>query len=537
MAGAIEAGTMGQLLREAAARFGSAEAVVGNGTRLTFDALDERSRVTARHLLGRGVGKGDRIGVSFGNGPDFIVALTAVCRIGAIAVPISTFAPGRELHRLIRHGDMAGVLTASHVVGVDQVRRLEQAVPGLAGSERPQLALPAAPMLRWIEFTTGDVATAWVSSPGDHGVLGLVDEELLAAVEAEVTPYDVCLMIHTSGTTADPKGVPHLHDTVTFRARDLAERMQFAAGDRTYTSQVLFWIGGLTMSFVTSLAAGGTSIWHERFDAGEVLRLIERERISRLAIYPHQVEQLLAHPEFASTDRTSLRIADPRLAPDGASSALLTPDGDRMALGMTETFGPYSWGSGGSGPIAPIESVQPGLEVRVVDPDLEPVADGGTGEICLRGRCVTPGYHRRPRDSGFDADGWFHTGDRGRRDGAAIHFLGRMVEMIKTSGANVAPAEVVEALLAVDGVAEAYVVPLEDPLRGEVVAAAVVLDADSDLDAHDLQAALRGNLSPFKIPGAIGIFSSQEIPWTPTFKVRRPELTDMISARTASAPR
>ena len=112
-------------------------------------------------------------------------------------------------------------------------------------------------------------------------------------------------MIHTSGTTSDPKGVPHLHDTVTFRVRYLAGRMQFRPGDRTYTSQVLFWIGGLTMSFLTSLAAGGTSIWYERFDAGQVLPLIERERITRLAIYPHQVEQLLAHPDFAWTDRTS----------------------------------------------------------------------------------------------------------------------------------------------------------------------------------------------------------------------------------------
>jgi acyl-CoA synthetase (AMP-forming)/AMP-acid ligase II len=198
---------------------------------------------------------------------------------------------------------------------------------------------------------------------------------------------------------------------------------------------------------------------------------------------------------------------------------------------MSETFGPFSWGSGGAGVIAPMQDVQPGLEARVVDKDNRPVADGDTGEIVLRGRCVTPGYYKRPRSVGFDADGWFHTGDRGQVDGASIHFLGRMTEMIKTSGANVAPAEVVDALLALDGVREAYVLPLPDRVRGERVAAAVVLEAGSDLDAETIRAQLKKDLSPFKIPTTIAFFKSEAIPWTPTFKVRRHELTTMILER------
>ena len=312
MSDPIEASTVGELVRKAAATFGDAEAVVGEGTRLTFNELDARSRALARRLLGRGVAKGTHVGVSFGNNPDFLVSLLAVSRIGAVAVPISTFAPGRELLRLIRYGDLAAILTTQQVVGVDQVDRLTAAIPGLAETKGTVLTLPAAPSLRWIEFArSDDDPPPWVTLPEDDGIAAPVDDALLDAMEEDVVGTDVALMIHTSGTTSDPKGVPHTHDTVCFRVRYLAERMQYRPGDRTYTSQVLFWIGGLTMSFLTSIAAGATSVWCERFDADEVLPLIERERITRLAIYPHQVAQLLAHPEFASTDRSSLRIGRP----------------------------------------------------------------------------------------------------------------------------------------------------------------------------------------------------------------------------------
>ena len=535
MSAPIEAETVGELLRKAAATWGDAEAVVGDGTRLSFHELEARSRALARRLLGRGVAKHTHVGISFGNNPDFLVSLVAVSRIGAVAVPISTFAPGRELLRLLRYGDLAAVLTRRWVVGVDQLARLTNAIPGLADAKGPVLTLPAVPSLRWIELTDADDdSPAWVTAPEDDGPAAPVDDELFDALEQDVDPTDVALMIHTSGTTSDPKGVPHLHDTVCFRARYLAERMQFRPGDRTYSSHVLFWIGGLTMSFFTSIAAGGTSVWCERFDAGEVLALIEQERLTRLAIYPHQVEQLLEHPAFASTDRSSLQVADARLLTTPGAGYIRTPEGHRMALGMSETFGPFSWGSGGTSPIGPVEDVQPGLEVRVVDEQNRPVADGETGEIVLRGRGVTPGYYKRPRHVAFDVDGWFHTGDRGRVDGGAIHFLGRMTEMIKTSGANVAPAEVIDALLALDGVREAYVLPLADPVRGEVVAAAVVLDEGSPLDAVTIRAELKKDLSPYKIPSVIAFFRSEEIPWTPTFKVRRGQLTEMIVQRAAA---
>ena len=385
---------------------------MGEGTRLTFHELDAQTRV-ARRLLGRGVAKRTHVGVSFGNNPDFLVSLLAVSRIGAVAVPISTFAPGRELLRLIRYGDLA-VLTTQHVVGVDQVDRLTAAIPGLEATRGPVLTLPAAePALDRVR--PHDDPPPWVTA--ERRQRRASTTHCSTQWRKHVVGTDVALMIHTSGTTSDPKGVPHTHDTVCFRVRYLAERMQYRPGDRTYTSQVLFWIGGLTMSFLTSIAAGATSVWCERFDADEVLPLIERERITRLAIYPHQVEQLLAHPEFADRTAASLRIADPRLVP-GHEGRILTPEGHRMALGMSETFGPFSWGSGGDNVIAPVQDVQPGLEIRVVDEHNHRSATVRPGRSSCAADASRPATTSGPEDVGFDADGWFHTGDRGLVDGA-----------------------------------------------------------------------------------------------------------------------
>ena len=212
---------------------------------------------------------------------------------------------------------------------------------------------------------------------------------------------------------------------------------------------------------------------------------------------------------------------------------------------MTETFGGYWWGhpdpAGDQTPLRPgerrpppLDFVQPGVELKVVDPSGRPVADGKRGRSSSGG-CLTPGLHKVPWSETFDADGYFHTGDQGEVDGARVRFAGRLGEMIETAGANVAPGEVADVLRSLDGVAEAYVVGLPDAVRGEVVAAAVVPEPDAVLDPAGLAATLRSRLSSFKVPAHIELFDEAEIPWTPSLKVRRGTLGQMITARLATA--
>ena len=524
---------------------------------LTYALLEAESRLLARGLLARGVGKGARIGLWLGNGTEWLVAWAAVCRIGAVAVPLSTFFSERELAKVVRHADLHGLFTHRRFLGQDMLERVVRALPELEGCAGPVLAVRDAPFLRWVSAfeRPGDPPSSppawaapqeWFRAAAEQGPF---DDDYLERVEAEVHAEDPAIMIYTSGSTADPKGVPHVHDTVTERVRYLSRFFSLGPESRSYIASPFCWVGGMTMSLFPVLDTGGTQYCTDRFDAGELLELVERERLDRAVLYPHHVNAVLDHPDFDRRDRSSLRDCDVRLLVGEAAAAALRPDPDKLyiGLGMTETFDGYWWGrrTGDKEPPLrpgerrppPLDVHLPWFDVKVVDPATgQPVPDGGMGEICVRGRGITPGLHKRPRAEIFDRDGFFHTGDRVEVDGDRIWFRGRLGEMIKTAGANVAPGEVVAALLELDGVADAHVVGIPDSERGEVVVAAVVPASGADLDPDGIRARLRTMVSAFKVPAHVVLLRAEEIPWTPSHKVRRGVLTEMLRERLGADP-
>jgi acyl-CoA synthetase (AMP-forming)/AMP-acid ligase II len=537
--------TVADWIRGLAEAHGDREAVVGSGGRLTYRELDRTSRRLARGLMARGVGKGTRVGLWLGNGPTWMVMFAAIARCGAVAVPLSTFFSDAELATVVRHADLQGILVHPMFLGDDQRARMARALPELSGVGTPPFAIRAAPHLRWVvsvdesdDGPSWSEDIGWLSEGATHPGF---DEEHLAEVESELFPDDDAIMIYTSGSTAMPKGVPHSHRTIMEKTHYLREWLRVGDGIRSYTAAPFFWVGGLTMSLFVVLDGGGTQVCADRFVAGEVLALIEEERIERAVLYPHHIKALLEHPEFATRDRSSLRDADPKLlVPDGARET--DPDDALLiGLGMTETFGGYWWGRPdpampglrlrGERRPPPLEVLQPWVELHVVDAAGRLVRDGEVGEICIRGASITRGLHKAARDEVFDTDGWFHTGDRARVDGTRLHFLGRLNDMIKTSGANVAPSEVATALRQLDAVREAYVLGLPDPVRGQVVVAAIVLEDGFSVTEEELRQGLRARLSTFKVPSAFVFLTEAEIPWTASFKVRYGQLAELLAER------
>jgi acyl-CoA synthetase (AMP-forming)/AMP-acid ligase II len=204
------------------------------------------------------------------------------------------------------------------------------------------------------------------------------------------------------------------------------------------------------------------------------------------------------------------------------------------SLGMTETFAIYAWGTVSlvpGYPYVPLDFFETGCQVKVVDPLGQPVPDGGRGQIVVRGPSVTPGHHKVPRSTYFDADGFFRTGDEGLVDGDRIHFLGRLGDMIKTRMANVAPPEVEQEIVALDGVATAYVVAVDDATLGQAVGAAVVPEEGAELTPDAIAAALRAEISSFKVPRVMIIVPNDEIPVTPSNKLDKRALAAMIADR------
>jgi acyl-CoA synthetase (AMP-forming)/AMP-acid ligase II len=484
-------------LRGLSRRYGDAVALRSEADTLTYRQVDKRSAALAKGLLAVGVGKGTRIGLLLGNNPEWAVAWAAITRMGGIAVPLSTLYRAPELARVIRHADLHGLIAQPTVLNQDFTDLLPKALPSLNDVATPALAMREAPFLRWVVMPGVTSPPAWVRSATWLMKAGeaLPDgNELLGEVEAEVHPEDLAVVIYTSGQSAAPKGVTHTQGGILTKTHYVRSMLGFTRETDTEATMPFFWVGGMIMCLFPVLEAGGVVRCVERPGGGPIV-------IGAVGMQPNPYPDLELFP----------------------------------ALGMSETFGPYSWGREwrlAHHPIAPpLDVFEPGVDVAVLNDADQPVAVGDRGAIVVRGPTVTRGLYKVRRDEVFTADGFYRTGDEGLQVDGRIVFVGRLGDMIKSAGANVAPAEVEMELANIPGIARAHVVGLSDPKRGQAVGAAVVPAEGVDVDPAQIYKTLQDRLSSYKVPRVIAVLLEEEIPMTPSRKVRKRDLAQIIRER------
>ena len=493
--------TVPALLAQAVERFGNREYIVSATERLTFREADERSALLARRLVDAGAGKGTRIGIVLPSGVDFTLAFLAATRIGSVAMLFSSTYKPAELARVVRIADVHTLFAPRVLLGRDYLRALEASFEGLADHGPGPLRLTSAPYLRSI-WLLGDATAAdppWATPAGLFDTpTPSVDTALLAAIENEVTPADLLLSICTSGSSADPKVVVHTHGVAVRKVHpETGLGLPSSIPDeRVLVVMPFFWVGG-PQCLLGALHSGSPIICQERLDPEAAVDLIERERVTIVTGWPAVVEAVKTHPSGTGRDLSSLKPF--------ASSMTKSTRGDPVNVGMSETFGPHH---------------NPEFfDYKVIDPDTgDRLADGEIGEFCVRGRGLMAGIYKREREENFDGDGWYHTGDRGYIEAGRIYFRGRYSEMLKCGGANVAPAEVEQALLTFPDVAEAYVVGIAHPELGDEVAAVVVPVEGSSLDAADLRTRAKEILSAYKVPGRFAVVDTDRVPRLATGK-------------------
>ncbi|MGH7338836.1 MAG: AMP-binding protein, partial [Myxococcota bacterium] len=325
------------MLRTQAERFGNRVALVHENSRITYGELERRSAALARGLVANGVGKASRVALLIPNGVEFVVTLFGVVRAGAVAVGVNTFYKERELAWTLRHCDAQQLVCAPSFLSNDYVARLESALPDLKAATSNDLFLEGAPYLRRIHVW-GVADRRWASDAADLERGTLVSSAAFEAVEAEVHPADLAVLVYTSGSTADPRGALHSHGTLVRQTWNLAARMPLAPDDVLYNPSPFFWIGGLTMGLLVALHQGAALAGQNRFEAGAALRFLQDERVTVAMGWPHFGAAMASHPDRPATDLSALRggnlheLLDPARRP---------PRGDRRsnALGMTETAG------------------------------------------------------------------------------------------------------------------------------------------------------------------------------------------------------
>lgn len=474
-----------------------ATAIVGTASTLTYAALRDAVDEARARLIDAGVRPGDRVMIVSENGPVLMTLMLALSQLDGVAAVINARLSSREID-LIREDCEPRVVIYT--------------VDDSASAADHAAAQPTQPL----ELAAGTVE---ITAPAD------VEPE--AAGESAVD--QVLAMIYTTGTTGKPKGVMLTHRNLTFIAFVSGKLRGIRAGNPVYCVLPMSHVFGLSAVSSSVLSAGGTVHLVPRFDAGTVLQALVDDRIVGFlgvpAMYAALLEAVAAMPDF---DAPALRFLY-------CGGAPLDPDIKRRveaAFGMPLHNG---YGLTESGPTicqtrlyAPLETtsvgfVLPGVEVRILDREGNPVESGEVGELWARGPNIMKGYFRQPAMTAeVLKDGWFNTGDLVRIDeSGAIVIAGRTKELIIRSGFNVYPPEVESVLTDHPLVSIAAVVGRERDGNEEIVAFVQPV-AGAEIDLSALQAFCRERLAGYKVPNRIEVMET--LPAAPSGKILKHQL-------------
>ncbi|HMG25329.1 MAG TPA: FadD3 family acyl-CoA ligase [Acidimicrobiia bacterium] len=507
------------MVRDAAERFGDADAVVDGDRRVGFAELSSLVSGGARALVASGIEPRDRVAVWAPNSLEWIVAALTVTTAGGVLVPVNTRFRGAEAAYVLGRGRARVLFTVRGFLDTDYPALLAEAGIELPALEHTVLLSGDSEesSVGWDEF----VARGTAVSDAD------VDRRL-DCVGAD-DPSDV---VFTSGTTGNPKGVVMAHGQTLRAYLDWCDWADLRGGDRYLIANPFFHIFGYKAGCLASLMRGATIVPVAVFDAGVVLELVERERISVLPGPPTMYHALLDHPDRTRRDISSLRVAVTGAA--DIPVELIRRVREEMPFERVLTgYGLTEAGTvTGSRPDDDFEHIAttvgvpwPGFEVRTVAESGTETSAGEAGEVLVRGDTVMRAYLDDPdaTATAIDADGWLHTGDLGTIDADGyLRIVGRIKDMFIVGGFNAYPAEIENLLLRHPRIAQVAVIGVPDARLGEVAKAFVVLEPGPPIEPAVLIEWARGEMANFKVPRTVEFLDA--LPVNATGKVVKDEL-------------
>ena len=503
-------------------------AIVDRGRRVTYGELKTRIDRVAAGLDALGIEAGDVVTIQLPNWAEFAYVFFALERLGAVANQIGPDFRSREVDYILRFSESRAFVCPASFKGFDYVKMIGELRPGLPDL-RAVCALGAAPDLA----TRGGLTTR-----------GLVSLDALLEDADAVVPRgagqganDIMRMAFTSGTTGNPKGVIHSHNTTLSTCRTLNNDMRVTEDEvfLVYLPLGLNW-GYLTL--VQSVMAGARVVLLDQFGARAALELIQRERVTCIPTAPASIIAMLNEPELGRFDFSSLRV----VITGGASCPVETIREFRARLhgqlielyGMLETgFHTYTRLSDDPEAVTgTVGKVSSGLGLRLIDESGRDVPVGAEGEIAAEGPSVHLGYHKNPQANAalFTADGWFRTGDLGQLDAAGnVRIVGRLKEMINRGGKKFFPREIEEILYTHPKILHAAIVGVPDPRLGERNCLCVIPRPGQALALDEVVAFLKDGVATYKLPETLEVFD--DLPFTPTGKIQRHVLVRRVLER------
>jgi len=536
----IGALTLGGWLQEVCEKFAGREALVlhEDSARIswTYDDLWARANEVARALQAMGLGKGERVGVLMTNRPEFLSATFGIALAGGVACTISTFSTEAELEYLLQLSGCSTLLLERQVLKKDfaqMAANIERALDRCAPGEITSHKLP---FLRHVVAIGGGEARAiedWDTflRRGEG-----VDQALIDARAATVTPADPGALFFSSGTTSKAKGIINSHRGMALQLWRYRKFVATADDCRAWSANGFFWSGSFTQAFGAALTPGGALVLQKTFDPAEALELMDREKATMAIAWPHQWPQLVAAPNWADVDLSSLIYVDPKFPIGEHPTVNLNWEEPSATYGATETFTVSTTFPSGT----PQEEIagssgkpQPGGFVKIVDPlSGETVPLGERGEIAVKGPTLMLGYVGIALADTLDDEGYFRSGDGGYVDAEGrLFWEGRLNDIIKTGGANVSPLEIDETIRKCPGVKLCQTVGIPHDTLGELVVTAIVQHAGQTLDQEGVRAFAKQTLASYKVPRRVLFFAEDELELTGSNKIKTADLKTLVIKR------
>jgi len=502
-----------------------AEALVIDGRRLTYGALQDRVSEVEKGLRALGIRRGDHVAVCMGNSLEWVVFFYAAASIGAVTVPVNTRFKSDELKYCLGQADVKLLFLIDRFLKIDVIEMLRGICPAV-DSTLPDEALPRLANV----VVLGDDVPAGALAFDDFIALGDVYDEPDFSM---VKPDDVLLMQYTSGTTSYPKGVMLTHDNMLRNAAYVSERFDLHAGDRYFSARPFYHVAGSTLSLLAALTTGASLVSSSHFEPGIVLKTMSGERCTHTSGNDTMFLMLLNHPDFAkyplqlrggwaSCGVEVTRQLVERMGMRGVS----------QAYGLSEASPNVCMSRHDDDLEKRINGwahILDDLEVRIVDPTTgKDQPPHQPGEILVRGWSVMKGYYKMPEQTAkaIDAEGWLHTGDLGvMDDDGRLRFLTRLKDMFRVGGENVAPAEVEDVLHQHPKIKQAQVIGVPDARLVEVPAAYVILKEGERATPVEIIAWSATRMANFRVPRYLRIVDSFEhIGMTGSAKVQKNKL-------------
>lgn len=514
--------TLPELCARAVEAYGTDIAIEDGGTTLTFVEFDAMRRKAARAFMSSGTRKGDRVMIWGPNCWKWFAAAMGLVSAGGVLIPCSTRFKGTEVAELIRRSGTSMMVSVGDFLG--------QYYPDML---TPEAREPLRAVVVFDGAREGELAWDAFLARADAVSDAALDERI-----ASIGPDDLCDMLFTSGTTGYPKGVMYAHRQCLRVVDAWATRVGIRRGDRILVIPPFFHAFGYRSGAIVSLMRGAVLLPHLTYDPDEILRRVEREKISVIPGPPAIFHGMLQHPKLAEFDTGSLRLG----VTGGSVVASTLIRRMRSDLGFAGVVNGYGLTEcGGYGTMCRADDAAeviantcgkpfPDTEVRIKNAEGEFLRDGEHGEVVVRGYLTMRGYFMDPEATArtVDRDGWLHTGDIGYFDADGnLRIEDRVKDMYITGGFNCYPAEIERLMSAHPAVGQIAVIGVPDERLGEVGKAFVVLRPGTTATEKELIDWARGNIANFKVPRSVEF--RDFLPTSPQGKVVKDQLRNQAS--------